>query len=218
MNKIKILIVDDEKLIREGLKLILSTFSDIDIVGTSSNGFEALDFCKNNAVDLVLMDIRMDKCNGVTGTKIIKEMFSQIKILVLTTFDDEEYIKEALNYGASGYLLKDSSHDLIYDGIKSVYKGNVVVHPKVASKIISTSNTAAPVANKRDVIIKDFDLTEREISVIEGIADGLTNKEVAEKLYLSEGTVKNIVTSILLKLNLRDRTQIAIFAYKNSFI
>lgn len=132
----KLLIVDDEKLIREGLKLMLSTFDDIEIIGLCKDGYEALEFCRKNDLDVILMDVRMPECNGVMGTRLIKEQFNNIKILILTTFKDEEYIHEALKYGASGYLLKDSSYDVIYEGIKSAYIGNIVVHPDVASKIL----------------------------------------------------------------------------------
>lgn len=117
----KLLIVDDEKLIREGLKIILSTYDDIEVIGLASNGYEALEFCKENEVDVVLMDVRMDKCNGVQGTRLLKEYFHDIRVLILTTFEDNEYIHEALSYGASGYLFKDSSHDLIHEGGEEVY-------------------------------------------------------------------------------------------------
>lgn len=138
MDKIKVLIVDDEKLIREGLNIILSSYEDIELVGMCSNGQEALEFVRSNDVDVVLMDIRMPVCDGVLGTRIIKEEFEDIKILILTTFDDREYIHEALKYGASGYLLKDSSYDLIYEGVKVAVKGSLVVHLKVADTIISS--------------------------------------------------------------------------------
>lgn len=207
----KLLIVDDEKLIREGLKIILSTYDDIEVVGLASNGYEALEFCKENEVDVVLMDVRMDKCNGVQGTKLLKEYFHDIRVLILTTFEDNEYIHEALGYGASGYLLKDSSHDLIYNGIKSAYSGNIVVNPKIASKMLEG-------INKRSFDENSFLLQEREVRIIEEIAKGYSNKEIAEKLYLSEGTIKNNITNILSKLQLRDRTQIAIFAFKNGIV
>lgn len=212
MEKIKILIVDDEKLIREGLKIMLSIYDDIKVVGTTENGYEALEFCKNNLVDVVLMDIRMEKCDGVMGTRLIKEQFEKIKVIILTTFKDKEYIQEAMKYGAFGYLLKDSSHDVIYEGIKTAFKGNIVVHPEVASTILhNTINN-----DKKD--IGKYNLTEKEIEIIKGISDGLTNKEISEKMYLSEGTIKNNITSILSKLGLRDRTQIVIFAFKNKIV
>lgn len=211
MDKIKLLIVDDEKLIREGLKIMLSIFEDIDVVGTAENGYKALEFCKGNEVDVVLMDIRMKECDGVMGTRLIKEQFSKIKVIILTTFKDKEYIQDAMKYGAFGYMLKDSSHDVIYEGIKTAYKGNMVVHPEVATKMMDNS-----ICNKKD--IDKFGLSEKEIKIIEFIANGLTNKEISEEIFLSEGTVKNNITNILSKLELRDRTQIAIFAFKNGIV
>lgn len=214
MEKIKVLIVDDEKLIREGLKIILSTYEDIQVVGLREDGCAALDFCRENPVDIILMDIRMPKCDGVLGTKIIKEEFEDIKILILTTFSDMEYIQEALKYGASGYLLKDSSYDLICEGIKAAIKGNIVVHPEIANKILSN----IPEERKAIKEAKSYGLTDRELTIIREMAKGHTNKEIGEKLYLSEGTVKNNITTILSKLNLRDRTQIVIFAFKNGLV
>ncbi|MBU5484724.1 response regulator transcription factor [Clostridium sp. MSJ-11] len=212
MNKIKIIIVDDEKLIREGLKIILSSYDDIEILELCSNGYHALKTCKEKDVELVLMDIRMPECDGVLGTRMIKEEFPKTIVLILTTFNDTEYIHEALRFGASGYLLKDSSYELIYEGIKAAIKGNVVVHPEVASKMIS--DTCLKEINSKE-IVEEYDLTDSEILIIKEVAKGFSNKEIGEKLYLSEGTVKNKISIILSKLNLRDRTQIAIFAFKN---
>lgn len=211
MDKIKVLIVDDEKLIREGLKIMLSIFDDIDVVGTVENGYKALEFCQNNEIDIVLMDIRMKECDGVMGTRLIKEQFTKIKVIILTTFKDKEYIQDALKYGAFGYMLKDSSHDVIYEGIKTAYKGNMVVHPEVATQMMDSSKYI-----KKS--IEKFGLLEKEIKIIELIANGLTNKEISEEIFLSEGTVKNNITNILSKLELRDRTQIAIFAFKNGIV
>lgn len=211
MDKIKLLIVDDEKLIREGLKVMLSTFDDIEVVGIAENGYKALEICKNTDVDVVLMDIRMKECDGVMGTRLIKEQFTKIKIIILTTFKDKEYIQEALKYGAFGYMLKDSSHDVIYNGIKTAYKGNMVVHPDVAIEMIGINTVI-----KKD--IHKYNLIEKEVKIIKAIAGGLSNKEIAEELFLSEGTIKNNITNILSKLDLRDRTQIAIFAFKNGIV
>lgn len=213
MNKIKVLIVDDEKLIRQGLKIILSYYNNLEIVGDVSNGYEALEFCRSNNVDLVLMDIRMNLCDGVLGTRLIKEYDSSICVLILTTFDDDEYIKDAMNFGASGYLLKDSSNEVIYEGIRSAYFGNIVLDKSVASKVISSEKTI----DYKDVVDK-YNLSDKEISIIRFIANGLTNKEIGQELFLSEGTIKNNITNILSKLSLRDRTQIAIFAFKNKIV
>lgn len=211
MDKIKLLIVDDEKLIREGLKVMLSVFDDIEVVGTAENGYKALEVCKTTDVDVVLMDIRMKTCDGVMGTRLIKEQFTKIKVIILTTFKDKEYIREALRYGAFGYMLKDSSHDVIYEGIKTAYKGNMVVHPDVAIEMMGSNGVIKSNIDK-------YRLLDKEIKIIEAIAKGLTNKEISEELFLSEGTIKNNITNILSKLKLRDRTQIAIFAFKNGIV
>lgn len=212
MDKIRLAIIDDEKLIREGLKIILSTYEDIEVVALGNNGYEALDICKKEQPDVVLMDIRMPGCDGVMGTRLIKEQFKNIKVLILTTFKDKEYIHEALNYGASGYLLKDSSHEVIHEGIKSAHIGNVVVHPDIANEILHATVTS------KGINISQYGLSEKEINIVQAIAEGLTNKEISERLFLSEGTIKNNITNILSKLDLRDRTQIAIFAFKNKIV
>ncbi len=216
MNNINVIIVDDEKLIREGLSIILGSTPWINIAGLCSNGKEALELCRSKEVDVVLMDIRMPVCDGVMGTKLIKDEFSKIKILVLTTFKDDEYIYDAMKYGASGYLLKDTSYESIIDSIKSVYNGSIVVHPEIASKLIG--NIQDKNKNTIDEIMKNFKLTQREVEIITGIGSGLTNKEIGDKLYITEGTVKNYISDILSKLELRDRTQIAIFALRNSLV
>ena len=215
MEKIKVILVDDEKLVRSGLKIILETFDDIEIIDMASNGEEALTSCRRNEPHVVLMDIRMPKCDGVLGTKLIKSEFEKVKVLILTTFNDVEYIHEALKYGASGYILKDSDYDLIYEGIKGCFKGNVVVHPEVASKIINENTRYNKKSNIEDVMT-NYDLNNKEISIIKEVASGLSNKEVGEKLFLSEGTIKNNISNILFKLSLRDRTQLTIFAFKNN--
>ncbi|MGL4453034.1 MAG: response regulator [Sarcina sp.] len=213
MEKIKVLIVDDERLIREGLRLMLSTFAEIDVVAVAENGYEGLEKCKELSVDVVLMDIRMQKCDGVKGTKLIKEQFAKIKVLILTTFKDSEYIRDAFNYGAYGYLLKDSSPEVIYEGIKSAFNGNVVINHEMAGKIINKS-----IEERNEFDNSKYNLNKKEIEIIKNIAKGFTNKEIANEIFLSEGTIKNNITSILAKLDLRDRTQIAIFAFKNKIV
>lgn len=217
MEKIKLIIVDDEKLIREGLKIILSTYEDIKVLALCENGRAAYEFCRDNKVDVVLMDIRMEECDGVLGTKLIKESTPDTKVLMLTTFKDGEYIEDALKNGASGYLLKDSSYDLIYGGIKAVYGGNVVVHPEIISKLMVKEDKEDDIS-KAEEVKRDNGLTDREMAIIQEIARGLTNKEISEKMFLTEGTIKNNITTILSKLGLRDRTQIAIFAFRNDLV
>ncbi|MCC0630822.1 response regulator transcription factor [Clostridioides sp. ZZV15-6388] len=213
MSKIKVLIVDDEKLIRKGLKIILSSYDDLEIIGDASNGYEALEFCKSNDVDVVLMDIRMNICDGVLGTRLIKEYDESIALLILTTFNDDEYIKDAMKFGASGYLLKDSSDEVLHEGIRSSFFGNIVLDKNVAEKIMSAEKTV-----EHEHISNIYNLTEKEISIIKLIAHGLSNKEISQELFLSEGTIKNNITNILGKLELRDRTQLAIFAFKNKIV
>lgn len=217
---INLLIVDDEKLIREGLKILLSLYEEINIIGLCSHGEEALELCKTNEVHVILMDMRMPVCNGVDGTKLIKALNKDIKILILTTFKDDEYIYSALSEGASGYLLKDSSSDIIYDAIKSAYSGNVVVHPEIAHKIIENKEPKESKEAKPSLeeLSKNFSLSIKEIDIIMLVAEGLSNKEISEKLHLAQGTVKNNISTILSKLYLRDRTQLAIFAYKNNLV
>lgn len=212
MNRIKVIIADDEKLIRQGLRIILETYDDIEIAGEAENGEEAFELCTKKDVDIVLMDVRMPVCDGVEGTKLIKSKFKNIKVLFLTTFNDKEYIYDAINYGASGYLLKDSDYETIYEGIKAVYKGNVVIHPDSIGNIVNDVKDENEYYNSD---LKKYNLSEKEINIIKEIANGLSNKEIGEKLYLTEGTIKNNVSMILSKLNLRDRTQIVIFAFKN---
>lgn len=208
---IKIAIVDDEKLIREGLDIILSSYDDIEVVALGKDGFEALEICKKQEIDLVLIDIRMPGCDGVKGTKLIREACPKTKVLILTTFQDTEYIKDALENGASGYLLKDSSYDLIYQAIKASLGGNIVIHPDIAKDMLGNSSESINL----DELCQKFDLDERDIDIIRLIADGLTNKEVGDELFLSEGTIKNKVSTILSKLHLNNRTGIVSFSFKN---
>lgn len=211
---IRVLIVDDDPFIRESLEMIINLDEQIQVSGLCQNGSEAVQFIGREQVDVVLMDIRMPECDGVEGTKRIKALDPQVKVLILTTFDDDEYIIEALRNGASGYLLKNIPPARIIDGIKTVYSGSLLVHPEIAKKLTTFIQPAQDKTAKRKTL-QSYGLTSTEQAVVRKIADGLSNKEIAGDLYLSEGTIKNYITDILSKLNLRDRTQIAIFYLKH---
>lgn len=209
-EKIKVMLVDDEQLIRSGLKIMLETYPDIEVIHQAGNGREAFECCKIEVPDVVLMDIRMPVSTGIEGTKLIKEAYPEVKIVMVTTFQDTEYIVEAMQYGASGYLLKDSSYEAIYDGIKVALSGKVVMDATVSEKLVMQPKVPTTI-EKTD--ISSFGLTEREIELIRLVSQGLNSKEISEALFLSEGTVKNNISTILSKLALRDRTQLVIFAY-----
>jgi DNA-binding NarL/FixJ family response regulator len=206
---LKLLIVDDDSLIRESLSILLAVEGEIEVVGTAQNGQEAFEKCKELNPDIVLMDIRMPVMDGVLGTKLIKESYKNTKVVILTTFKDDEYIKEALKNGAEGYILKNQASNSIIDSLKAVEKGNMVFEKNVAEKISSLIKEE----NKKNV--EEFNLTERELDILKLIGEGLSNKEISAKLFLGEGTIRNYVTNLLEKLELRDRTQLAIFYIKN---
>ena len=209
-EKIKVMLVDDEQLIRSGLKIMLETYPDIEVIHQAGNGREAFECYQKEVPDVVLMDIRMPVSTGIEGTKLIKEAYPEVKIVMVTTFQDTEYIVEAMQYGASGYLLKDSSYEAIYDGIKVALSGKVVMDATVSEKLVMQPKAPTTI-EKTD--ISSLGLTEREIELIRLVSQGLNNKEISEALFLSEGTVKNNISTILSKLALRDRTQLVIFAY-----
>jgi len=205
-----VLIADDDALIRDSLKILLELEEDIKVVSTVSNGQEAYDYCRQEDVELILMDIRMPIMDGVLATKMIKEQFKHIKIMILTTFKDDEYIKEALKYGAEGYILKSQPSEGIIESLRMVHRGNVVFEGEVA---MALKTMLKDNKSKKDELQQQ--LTERELDMLKLIGEGLSNKEIAEQLYLSQGTVRNYVTVLLEKLNLRDRTQLAIYYIKN---
>ena len=210
----KLLLVDDEQLIREGLAYLLDSFEDIEVVAQAENGAAALALCADHSIDVILMDMRMPVMDGATATRVIKEKYPHIKILILTTFKDDEFIKASIQNGASGYLLKNSSRNLIHTSLNTVYSGGVVLDNEMALEAFQRP------AFKEDTKgnASDFDLSEREMQMIQMIADGLSNKAIGEALFLTEGTVKNGITQLLCKLELKDRTQIVAFAFRNSLI
>ncbi|MFD2881150.1 response regulator [Paenibacillus rhizoplanae] len=216
---IRVLIVDDDSFIRESLKVLIGLDAGIEVAGTAGDGREALTLLGElpGGADVVLMDIRMPGCDGVEGTRLIKEAYPSAAVLMLTTFDDDEYIIEALRAGASGYLLKNIPPDRIIQGIKTVHEGNMLIHPEIARKLAGFLQPSARQEAPEAQPLASYGLTKSERAVVTSIAEGLTNKEIAAKLFLSEGTVKkNYITDILSKLGVRDRTQIAILYLKST--
>lgn len=198
---IKIIICDDDSLIRESLKILLPLKGDIEVIGEGENGQDAIDLCNQNKVDVALIDIRMPKVNGVEAVKQIVNN-TDTKCLILTTFDEEDYINEALEYGAKGYILKNNSPEQIVNSIVSVYNNTIVMNENILNKIHS-NNTDQPKFTK-------FDFTDREKEIIKAVSEGLSNKEISKKLFISEGTVRNYITNILDKTELEHRTAIAV--------
>lgn len=204
----RIVVVDDDKLVCVALKTILEAEEDITVVGTGHNGKEAMDLYSSLKPDILLMDIRMDTMTGLeAGESILKEDKNG-KILFLTTFLDDEYIIKALKIGAKGYIIKQNFESIV-PSLRAVQMGQSVFGEDIVSKIPSLISQS----NKPD--FSAFGITEKELDLITTVAEGLSNKEIASKLYLSEGTVRNSISLILEKLNLRDRTQLAVFYYKN---
>ncbi|NNU78696.1 response regulator transcription factor [Clostridium estertheticum] len=204
---IKILIADDDSLIREGLKIIIGLDEEFIVMGCVENGLEAVEYCLNNQVDVALLDIRMPILNGVEAIKEIS-LKTKTKCLILTTFDEDEYINSAIRYGAKGYILKNNSPDKIKAAIKVVNSGNMVMQEGIIDKVLKGIDS-----DNSSKLNKDL-FTIREMEIMQAIADGLSNRKISARLFISEGTVKNYITSILNKTSLEHRTQIAIYYLK----
>jgi DNA-binding NarL/FixJ family response regulator len=232
---IKVLVVDDQQIIREGISTILEYQPGLEVAGKAINGQEALELALNLKPDVILMDVRMPVLNGVEATARLVQQLPGCKILMLTTFDDEEYVIEALKAGAMGYLLKDIPGKQLAQAIRAAHEGLYQLGPGVASKLMSglnkskevtgpmvlLSEMATPAPNLSTSITtthRKFDLTERELEILKELARGATNREIAEQLFLAEGTVKNHVSNILTRLGLRHRTDAALFARKNELL
>ena len=216
---IRVLIVDDQELIRQSLKIVLNVSAGIEVVDTAASGAEALKSVAAHRPDVVLMDIRMPEMDGVEATRLIKERYPQTKVIVLTTFDDDEYVFGALKNGASGYLLKGSGISELAEAINIAYSGGALINPKIASKVISQFSNLAK--NSTRVQVDEGaarDISKSEWQIIRTVGCGMSNKEIAQELCLSEGTVRNAISSILFKLDLRDRTQLAIWAVQSGVV
>lgn len=207
---INVVIADDVQILRAGLRAVLAQDSEIKVVGEAGNGKEAYELCVRLRPDVVLMDMRMPDFDGGYGTRKIKDTLEGVKVLVLTTFDDKETVDKAVSSGADGYILKEMDNDKIISSIKAVAGGINVFCNNIFQSI--RREVAAP----QDA--KNYDLTEREIDFLRLICDGCDNKEIAAKLYLAEGTVRNGISRLLEKLKLKDRTQLAVFAIKNNLV
>ncbi len=211
MNPIRILLVDDQTLFREGLRTLLSVQTDMLVVGEAAHGEEALSQAGLLVPDVVLMDLRMPVLDGVAATRRLHREQPACRVIVLTTFDDDEYIFEGLRAGAVGYLLKDAPSEKLCEAIRAAARGESFLQPSVAAKVVAEfarlTNKYQPYASSQPT-----NLSERELEILSLVARGASNKEIASSLFIAEGTVKNHVTNILVKLDVRDRTQAALKA------
>ncbi|QYR22100.1 response regulator transcription factor [Paenibacillus sp. sptzw28] len=231
-RKIKVLIADDHQLFREGLKRILNMEDDLEVIGECNDGIQVLEFCNENKPEVVLMDINMPIENGVVATERLRDIFPDVKVIILSIHDDESYVFETLRKGASGYLLKDMEAEALANAIRSVVSGYAYIHPKVTGKLInqlrrmtyldeigSTSGAAAGrEAGVKFVPSENNPLTRREAEVLRLMAEGKSNKMIGEYLFISEKTVKNHVSSILQKMEVDDRTQAVINSIKFGWV
>ncbi len=210
---IRLLLVDDQDLIRRGLTVLLTTDPQLEVVGEAGNGQEAVTLVAQLKPDVVLMDVRMPITDGVSGARQICQQFPTTKVLMLTTFDDQEYVAQALQAGASGYLLKDTPFEELTQAISLVHKGYTQIGPGLAAKVLAHP---APVAQPKEIEAWAA-LSEREKDIVRLVTQGYNNREIAHSLHIAEKTVKNYITNILNQLGLRDRTQLAIASLKIGF-
>jgi DNA-binding NarL/FixJ family response regulator len=213
---IRVLLVDDQPLFRQGLAGLLSLTTDLEIVGEANHGQEAIDLVAEVQPDVILMDVRMPVCDGVEATRVIHHTYPWIKIMVLTTFDEDEYIWRSLQAGALGYILKNTPSLQVANAIRTLHLGHSQLGPTIASKVFDRLHSMPSLP---EVVLEDSDLLEslssRELEILQEVKLGHSNREIAEYLHLSEGTVKNYVTTLLSKLGVRDRTQAALWAQQH---
>jgi DNA-binding NarL/FixJ family response regulator len=208
---INILLADDQSLLREGLKTLLELHDDLKVIGEAANGEEAECLVEKLRPQIVLMDLRMPRCDGVTATKRIVERWPGVHVLVLTTYDDDDLVFQSIEAGAMGYLLKDVGSDALADAIRAASRGDSPLQPSIARKVLKRLRASAPPS---DPAAEIEPLTRREVDVLRLLGAGATNREIADTLALSEGTVKNYISTILAKTALRDRTQAALYAVR----
>jgi len=207
----RVIICDDQALIRDGLELLLGLERDIDVVGKAGDGAEALDLVVERRPDLVLMDLKMPGMNGVEATRRIRQRYPDVKVLILTTFDDDEWLFDALRAGAAGYLLKDTPREDVIKAVRGTVEGLTYLDPAVAGRVLDQASGAATLPGTQVT----ESLGARELDVLRLLASGLSNREIAKRLHLSEGTVRNYVSVIFVKLEVTDRTQAAIIAIRH---
>ncbi|HHW02406.1 MAG TPA: response regulator transcription factor [Thermoanaerobacterales bacterium] len=213
MGKISVVLVDDHVLVRKGLRKILEMEEDIEVIGEASDGISAIEEIKAKKPRVVLLDINMPQMNGIEVTKALKKERLDTKIIILTIYDDREYLLELIKMGISGYILKDIDPQGLIDAVRSVSRGETYIQPNLTRALIAEYNRMT-----QPITGAGKPLTAREKEVLAFIAEGLSNSEISSRLAISEKTVKNHVSSILRKLNLQDRTQVAVFALKNKLV
>lgn len=213
---ISVIIADDQILFRESLSYMLQQDSQINVVGGASNGLETIELCETYKPDIILMDINMPKMDGIEATKIIKNKNSKIKIIMLTTYEDKQDILDAFINKVDGYIVKDVTPEDLIMTVKGVYNQFFIIHKKMMNVLME--NYILTTNNKIKQSEKKYDLTESEVNIIQLIAEGNSNKQIAQELSFSEGTIKNKVSQILSKIQLKDRTQLVVFALKNNII
>ncbi len=206
MDKIKVIIADDSDFVRDGMKIILDVDDEFTVLGTAANGKEAIELAKTEAPDVFLMDIQMPEMDGIEATKVIVEE-NLGKVLILTTFDDDELVRQALKNGAKGYLIKNHTPEHLKQMIKSVYYGSGVMDESVLNSLTVENSSD----EKGAAGFEASNYSPRELEIIKAVADGLSNKEIADKLFISEGTVKNYITGILSKEGIQHRTALAVY-------
>jgi DNA-binding NarL/FixJ family response regulator len=209
---IRLLLVDDQALFREGLATLLSVWDGLEVVGEAGDGEEAIAVALETKPDVVLMDLRMPVLDGVAATRRLRELLPATRVIVLTTFDDDEHVFDGLRAGAAGYLLKDVSSQRLVEAIRAAARGESFLQPSVAAKVLAEFSRMepSPPATGNDSLVEP--LSDRELEILRLMAEGLSNREIGAALFITEGTVKNHVTNILGKLNVRDRTQAALRA------